>query len=385
MSTVATPGAWNPKPKVNEDQEFSADAPLTSTYTHVPRFEPGSAAASEYLEQKGFVVIKQVLSPKEAERAVELTWDYLEGLDTGIRRDDMSTWSDAQWPTTVHGAILSFHGIGQSAAQWYVRSRQRVTEGFAGIWGTDDLLTSFDGMSIFRPWKVEPSWKTNAGASWLHIDQHPITRPGLQCVQGLVNLLPMSRQTGGNVLIPHSHSSFADIPTNYPNRLAKVPGYVDHFRYPSGDPMLAADAEHQPIMCHLEVGDLLLWDSRTIHCSAPALDEPSTPQSAQLMRLVSLICMMPRAKASEEVLAERRQAPLRLNSTTNWSDRWINADEFPSVIVHRDLNKYPSTAGYKYKMVPAPYLTQRELKLVGFTQQEIDAGAYPHTCIEAKL
>ena len=52
---------------------------------------------------------------------------------SGIRRDDMSTWHDAQWPTTVHGAILSFHGIGQSQAQWFIRSRPRVAQGFAGV------------------------------------------------------------------------------------------------------------------------------------------------------------------------------------------------------------------------------------------------------------
>ena len=87
--------------------------------------------------------------------------------------------------------------------------------------------------------------------------------------------------------------------------------------------MLASDAEHPLIMCHLDVGDMLLWDSRTIHCSAPSLDEPD--DTSQLMRMVSLICMMPRAKTPEDVLEERKLAPIRLNSTTNWTDRWINA------------------------------------------------------------
>ena len=88
---------------------------------------------------------------------------------------------------------------------------------------------------------------------------------------------------------------------------------------------------------------------------------------------------------AEEVLNERRQAPLRLNSTTNWSDRWINADEFPSVVAHRDLDKFPATAGYKYNLVQPPQLTPRELKLVGYTQEEIDAGAYPYTQIDSRL
>ena len=48
------------------------------------------------------------------------------------------------------------------------------------------LGVSFDGMALWRPWKLNPAWKTNRGGSWLHIDQHPITRPGFHCVQSLV-------------------------------------------------------------------------------------------------------------------------------------------------------------------------------------------------------
>jgi len=350
---------------------------LCPVYTHVPRFEPGSAEASAYLEENGYVVIKSVLSEPDAAHAVSLTWDYLEGLGTGISRHDISTWTAERWPTSVHGAILSFHGIGQSAAQWFVRGQPRVIQAYAGVWGTDDLLTSFDGMSVYRPWKMNPEWKTNAATSWLHIDQHPITRPGRHCVQGLVSLLPMSTQTGGNVLIPKSHRDFPNVPIKYAERLAKVPSFVDHFRYPPNDPLLTADAPEQPIMCHLEVGDMLLWDSRTIHCSGPALKEPEA--KAELMRIASLVCMMPREKSAEDVLAERKKAPLRLNSTTNWTDRWINGDEFPAVVVHQDLKKYPDTNGYKFKLVDQPKLTPRQLRLVGYTQKEIEDGAYPHT------
>ena len=112
-------------------------------------------------------------------------------------RDDPHTWGDDRWPTAVHGAILPGHGIGQSAAQWFIRGSSRVQAAFAGVWDTDELLTSFDGMSLWRPWAVNNDWKTNAGASWLHVDQHPITRPGFHCVQSVVNLLPTSPSTGG--------------------------------------------------------------------------------------------------------------------------------------------------------------------------------------------
>ena len=59
-------------------------------------------------------------------------------------------------------------------------------------------------------------------------------------------------------------------------------------------------------MCHLEAGDLLLWDSRTVHCSSDSLEPP--PAEAALMRSVGLVCMMPRRLTPPEVLEKRKPA-----------------------------------------------------------------------------
>ena len=253
------------------DAEPAEPGLIEPTYVHAPRFAPGSAESIAYLTEHGYAVIAGVLAPDECARALELTWDYLEELGTGIDRHDWTTWDDDRWPTAVHGGILPGHGIGHAAAQWFIRGVPAVKQAFAAIWDDDDLLVSFDGMALWRPWALKESWKTNRGGSWLHIDQHPITRPGMQCVQGLVNLLPTSPATGGNVLIPGSHKTFASIPEAYPQRLGRIPLDVDHFRFPADDPLLAGTP---PIMCHLEAGDLLFWDSRTIHCSSSGLEAP---------------------------------------------------------------------------------------------------------------
>jgi len=78
---------------------------------------------------------------------------------------------------------------------------------------------------------------------------------------------------------------------------------------------------------------VIMWDSRTAHCSAPALEDT---QASGLLRMASLVCMMPRRLAPEDVIERRKQAPLDVTSTTNWSDRWINADEFPQLLVEQD-------------------------------------------------
>jgi ectoine hydroxylase-related dioxygenase (phytanoyl-CoA dioxygenase family) len=335
------------------DTEPTDPGPLAPTYVHVPRFAPGAPDSIAYLREHGYVVIARVLDAEAATRAFSLTWDYLEQLGTGIDRNDVDTWDDDRWPTAVHGGILPGHGIGHSAAQWFIRSSPELKKAFAAIWDTDELLVSFDGMALWRPWAIDPKWKTNRGGSWLHIDQHPITRPGLQCVQGLVNLLPTSPRTGGNVLIPGSHKKFHTIADVYPERLGRVPLSVDHFRFPSDDPMLAGTP---PIMCHMEAGDLLLWDSRTIHCSSTALETPEAKPA--LMRAVSLVCMMPRRLTPPEVLEERKRAVEGVVSTTNWTDRFINADKFPQ------LTQAPNIG--RYRRPPPPVLSEYQKALVGW-------------------
>ena len=92
--------------------------------------------------------------------------------------------------------------------------------------GTEDLITSYDGMSLFRPWTVEPSWRTDG--PWYHTDQSPFPPPDhttdpafdpeaavygseRHYVQGFVNLLENTPLTGGNVVIPGSHRMFVEM------------------------------------------------------------------------------------------------------------------------------------------------------------------------------
>ncbi len=329
---------------------------LTPVYTDVPRLVAGSQESLDHLESEGFVVIANALSPAEAAHALDLTWDYLEGLGTGIDRTDMSTWGDDRWPIVTSGGIVPALGIGHSEAQWFTRSVPSIKTAFAAIWDDDDIISSFDGMALWRPTDVDPAWETTRGGSWLHVDQHPITRPGFHCVQGAVSLMASSPSAGGNILIPGSHKWFADIPDTYPDRLGRLPEWLDHFRFPADDPRLAATP---PIMAHLEAGDMMLWDSRTVHCSSPGIEPapPSNPNEPSLIRAASLVCMMPKARASDEVLAQRRAAVPTLTSTTNWSDRFFNTDTYPEMETAKDLGRF--------QLPPVPQLTEQQQALVG--------------------
>jgi hypothetical protein len=74
--------------------------------------------------------------------------------------------------------------------------------------------------------------------------------------------------------------------------------------------------------------------------------------------------MMPREKSNEDVISRRKAAVAKRTSTTNWSDIWVNADNFPEV----------SAPGVKekYTLPPVGDLNASQLKMVGWTDQVID-------------
>jgi hypothetical protein len=68
--------------------------------------------------------------------------------------------------------------------------------------------------------------------------------------------------------------------------------------------------------------------------------------------------MMPKSKSSERVIEQRKDAVLNRTSTTNWSDRFINADEFPQILAVED--------GDKFHWPDVPDLNEKQRELVGW-------------------
>ena len=66
--------------------------------------------------------------------------------------------------------------------------------------------------------------------------------------------------------------------------------------------------------------------------------------------------MMPKSRSNEAVLTKRRAAVAGRTSTTNWSDRFINADRFPQVA---------AIDTSRYTLPPVPKLTPEQQSLVG--------------------
>jgi hypothetical protein len=78
----------------------------------------------------------------------------------------------------------------------------KVMDIFSKLWGTDELLCSFDGMNITLPRQKDLTW-----SPWPHCDQSP-HRKGMQCVQGLLNYQPNGPKDGGLILMKGSSKLF---------------------------------------------------------------------------------------------------------------------------------------------------------------------------------
>ena len=272
---------------------------------HVERFAPGSAEAADYLTEHGFVVIRQVLSDQECRQALDLLWDGLEELGSGIDRHDVNTWTNDRWPgqgQTGSGltGVRGDYGFTHCPAAWFVRGVPAVKESFSAMWGTDDLFTSLDGLAVTRPWGIETEWRPTQAFHW----DRGFTRPErFEYLQGFVNLLPTTPSTGGNVVLPGLHTKFAELAEEYSDESGNV--NLDAPRLLADHPELWTGA-HAPINPHLEAGDLYLWDDRCLHCGgAPPTKPDATPK---LQRAMILVCMKPKSESEPGASKNRKQA-----------------------------------------------------------------------------
>mmetsp|Transcript_65977 Transcript_65977/g.141191 ORF Transcript_65977/g.141191 Transcript_65977/m.141191 type:complete len:492 (+) Transcript_65977:1-1476(+) len=277
----------------------------------------------EHLADHGFAVVAGVAKESEVKRAYDLLWEFIENSDAGgmVNRADVRTWAHSTeegkknflgWPAGKEDGIIHSRGIGQSKALWYLRGLPALKQAFSDIWGTKHLVTSFDGAGVFRPYGHNASWRTTK-VNWHHVDQAHRKR-GLHCVQGLLTLKDATACTGGLVVVPGSHRFHSDILRNYRKR-------ADGWNFLSVDAndMVLTEGSTKPVMVCAKAGDLLLWDSRTIHCNTlPLKEDRGLLHGQDLIRAVAYICMTPAAWCSEETVLQRSAAFKRGVTTSHW-------------------------------------------------------------------
>ncbi|ODO04982.1 hypothetical protein I350_05594 [Cryptococcus amylolentus CBS 6273] len=289
--------------------------------------------ASQELEDRGYTVVKNVLSFEKAAEYKERLLQWLEDFQLGFRRDDPETWKWDYLPESWKGGLYTKYGIGHEQFAWDLRTEQALIDVFAHIWGTDELLVSFgkspfpiplrnlsmeadsiplsDGSNISLPMpaseraKVEKEYQP-----WPHTDQS-LTRTYKHCIQGLVNLAPNGPEDGGLMVLHGSAALFNEfVKAHEHDKPEEGWSPIDiHLHTPSQlEWYLSKGCSWRKI--DAGPGDVVLWDSRCLHMGV-------APGVGGGLRAVSYVCYKPAKLITPEKLALKQDLAKRYAQTSH--------------------------------------------------------------------
>jgi|AntAceMinimDraft_5_1070358.scaffolds.fasta_scaffold39323_1 hypothetical protein len=332
-----------------------------------------------HLDTHGYAVVDLNLPQSTLPHLKGLLWAFLEQHAEGWKRGQPETWSDdglCRVGSPVNG-VLNGRGVGHSNFLWAVRTLPAVRAAFARLWGVssaanggDDaaadsgggssaLATSFDGGNVFRPWHpLNPATAERCTrGGWWHVDQGRGKVGQRHAVQGLVTLFDADATTGGLCVVPGSHRKHAEVVGDQ----ALGQASRDFVPVPYFWPGFGNGCPRRRLV-RAQAGDLVLWDSRTVHCNAPArasalaplhkatplpplptaaplppvsarveeasaaTAEPARPAATsaaepaerELLRAVAYVCMTPKAWGTPALRLQRQAAYAARVTTSHW-------------------------------------------------------------------
>lgn len=152
------------------------------------------------LLQNGYAIIKGAVPKDRALGYADDIYKWLEDFNLGFKRDDPSTIHRDHLPDINEKGMCLGYAISHERFTWAVRQEPAVVEAFEKVYGTEDLIVSFDSVNIGFPTRTD----IKPNKPWPHQDQDP-EKPDFRCLQGLVNLLPNGPKDGGLIVCKGAH------------------------------------------------------------------------------------------------------------------------------------------------------------------------------------
>ncbi len=255
--------------------------------------------AMQDLERDGVAVVPNVMTTQDCDRQVALLREWLDRFPEG------------QFPKNV-SSIIHEYGIGQCETAW--ECRLKVKPIFAQIYGTDKLLTSFDGLAISQPPENgKTKFAKDPGYDGLHHDQGP-RRVGLHAIQGALYLEDATAEDWCLKVITKSHKHHSDFFAEYPpnpnseHRKLNLKKNTNEVQW-----YLDRGGQVKRIACLK--GGMILWDSRTVHSGAPPLEGR---EHSDRWRFCVFVCMAPAKWATEKDYAAKAHGLLNMRTSRHW-------------------------------------------------------------------
>ena len=257
----------------------------------------------DFLESEGYVVICNILEQSVINTGIEHFWKDWNTVSPGFVRNDPSTWSINTAPMMFAKGMAIFNGFGQCDFMWFLRTQQPIIDIFSEIHRTKDLITSFDGFSVFF------SKKQKSPKDWFHIDQHPTNQ--VYCIQGAYNFFPVCEDSAGFTVVPGSHRTFVPEPT-----LVKKDWIQLHS---NKSPDEATEILKPAVKLIIPGNCFVLWNSKTIHANT-GMTCKTDP--GELNRLTAYITFVPKNWRTEpKILEDRKAAYIVGHATSHWPNK----------------------------------------------------------------
>ena len=297
--------------------------------------------ALSMLHEKGVEVVPNLLPLEVVKRTMSALMQTLEGMFPGFKYSDRSTWRLLRDYGALHAMLLQHYGIGWSQGVVDVRQvrasvfiilgggtlsdgRQdpRLVEFWAALWSEverkegavlqrvyrpEDMLCSADGVAVYLNTVEERGGFRKD--KWYHWDRAP--SDGTFSVQGFVNLVSTKVDGAALQLLLGSHRhQEAYVAAQEPR--PKDP--VKHSRFYSlyNVSFYEEGKGCEEVCIQAKKGDLVLWDSRTIHFA-----RTTAKHCARLRRAVVYVSMQPKRLASKRDLKAKQRAFKEKRCTTH--------------------------------------------------------------------
>jgi ectoine hydroxylase-related dioxygenase (phytanoyl-CoA dioxygenase family) len=291
-----------------------------------------------YLREYGYCIVENVFTNEECQDYINGCWDWLEGLDTGIDRNNNKTWNNNNWVLNYKQGMIS-HTVSHSEFLWKVREHDNVINLYNQIYNTDQLLVSFDGITISRP--PELGYTRASKTSWIHTDQNIIDDDlnniydgNDYSVQGILNFNDSNDKDGCLLIWVGSHLLHTKL-FEHNNKKPKNNWYV----LSKEDINWLLDNNIQFLKVNAPKGSVILFDSRCFHSGYPNQLNRDNPS----LRYVAYVTMAPAIRASKKDINKKIKS-IKEGRTTN---------HYPAN--HIKIFPYPQTYGKNY-----PYLKRKE-------------------------
>ncbi|KAH3661506.1 hypothetical protein OGAPHI_006353 [Ogataea philodendri] len=258
------------------------------------------------LLENGYVVVKNVIPREKAREYQKQAFKWMNRFSDKFDPQNPETWVRENLPPSSKINSFSTHCLPHEKFIWDVRMEPGVLKAFEDLWGTEKLVVSFDAMNVTFPNRKDKE----PLAAWPHVDQSPYLR-GMQCSQGIVSLSDSGPEDGGLVVYRGTHKLVDEF---FDTVVPKEEWNEKNFHTMTKDQLqwfLDRGCEEVKVEC--EAGDLIIWDSRTIHWGK----EPS--ETSKTIRTAVYACYTPVEFASQKCLDDKKAIFESWEGTTHWS------------------------------------------------------------------